>query len=114
MLDTHPHLNVEARKPEQPQVLGTVDTHPHAAALVEKWFDRLARTLANTITLLDPDVIVFGGGMSAMPSLTQELKKRLPELVFGGLCRTPLALAQHGDSSGVLGAARLPLTDLEG
>ena len=84
-----------------------IATEPHARAMMDDWFNRLARALANTITLLDPDVIVFGGGLNAMPNLTGELEQRLASLVFGGECNTPLVLAQHGDSSGVLGAARL-------
>ena len=83
---------------------------PHADAqkLIDQWLDRLARALANTITVLDPDVIVFGGGLNAMANLTGALDQRLGDLVFGGEYLTPLVVARHGDSSGVLGAARLP------
>ena len=84
-----------------------LESHADARNLLDDWFNRLARALANTITVLDPDVIVFGGGLNKMPNLTDELYNRLAPLVFGGECNTPLVLAQHGDSSGVLGAARL-------
>ncbi|MCH2137476.1 MAG: ROK family protein [Phycisphaerales bacterium] len=72
------------------------------------WLDRLARALAGVVTLIDPDVIVVGGGLSAIEQIYTQLPARLPPLVFGGECTTEILRAVHGDSSGVLGAARLP------
>ncbi len=72
---------------------------------------RLARALASVINLLDPDVIVFGGGLSQLTGLVEGLPAHWPEHVFGARddlpVRTRLARAQHGDASGVRGAAWL-------
>ena len=69
--------------------------------------DHLARGLAAVINVLDPDIIVLGGGMSNAEQIYQELPQRLPSYVFGGECDTPIVRAVHGDSSGVRGAAWL-------
>ncbi|WP_237387808.1 fructokinase [Xenorhabdus sp. Sc-CR9] len=68
---------------------------------------RLARALAQVINLLDPDVVVLGGGMSNVVRLYQTLPELVKEWVFGGECATPIRKAVHGDSSGVRGAAWL-------
>jgi fructokinase len=78
-----------------------------ATAAVERFVDRLARGLANVINILDPDVLVFGGGLSKAQYLYQALPKKLPEYVFGGEAATPVLQAKYGDSSGVRGAAWL-------
>ena len=78
-----------------------------ALATLARYEDRFARSLAHMINLLDPDIIVVGGGLSRMQRLYQNVPKLLPALVFGGSCNTPLVQAQHGDSSGVRGAAWL-------
>jgi fructokinase len=69
--------------------------------------DRLARGLAQVINLLDPDVIVLGGGLSNMTHLYQELPRLIPRHVFSDVVRTPILPNRHGDSSGVRGAAWL-------
>ncbi|RMJ05927.1 Fructokinase [Marinobacter litoralis] len=71
------------------------------------YLEHLARGLAAVINVLDPDIIVLGGGMSNAEQIYQELPKRLPNYVFGGECDTPVVRAVHGDSSGVRGAAWL-------
>lgn len=68
---------------------------------------RLARALAAVINLLDPDVIVLGGGLSNMPHLYEQVPRLWGEWIFSDVVRTRLVQAAHGDSSGVLGAARL-------
>lgn len=79
---------------------------PSEAAMA-RYEDRLARGLASIITVLDPDVIVFGGGMSNVERLYRNVPEKLPQWVFGGECATPIRRAKHGDSSGVRGAAWL-------
>jgi len=74
---------------------------------LNRYLDHLARGLAAVINVLDPDIIVLGGGMSNAEQIHQELPKRLPSYVFGGECNTPVVRAVHGDSSGVRGAAWL-------
>jgi fructokinase len=81
------------------------------AAAVEVWrryVDRLARSLAQIINTLDPDVIVLGGGLSQVPSLCADLKVAIASYTFHRPITTPIRAAVHGDSSGVRGAAWLP------
>ncbi len=78
-----------------------------ARASFIRYADRLARALAQVINLLDPDVIVLGGGMSNVTELYDEVPRRWGAWVFSDTVRTRLLSAQHGDSSGVRGAAWL-------
>lgn len=80
---------------------------PLAQHHMQHYFDLLARALASVINVLDPEVIVLGGGLSNIDASYPQLAIRLPEYVFGGECSTPIRKARHGDSSGVLGAAWL-------
>lgn len=82
-------------------------TDPAARAALARHADRLARALAHVVNLLDPEVIVLGGGLSNMTHLYDELPRLLPRHVFSDVVRTRIVPARHGDSSGVLGAARL-------
>ncbi|HNU10813.1 MAG TPA: ROK family protein [Rubrivivax sp.] len=80
-----------------------------AQATLERHASRLARALAAVINLLDPDVIVLGGGLSQMPGLYARIPTLWSRWVFSGGHRDPvrtrLAPALHGDASGVRGAA---------
>ena len=78
----------------------------HQAALA-RHSHRLARALAAVINLLDPDAIVLGGGLSNMAHLYEQVPRLWGQWVFSDVVRTRLEPARHGDSSGVLGAARL-------
>lgn len=78
-----------------------------AQQALTRYSNRLARALAHVINLLDPDVIVLGGGMSNVDELYQLLPAQLPRHVFGAECTTPVVRNRHGDSSGVRGAAWL-------
>ena len=78
-----------------------------AMACLERYEDRLTRSLAQIVNILDPDVIVLGGGVSQVPRLYQNVPKRLKEFVFGREAGTPVLVAKHGDASGVRGAAWL-------
>ena len=78
-----------------------------AMACLDRYEDRLTRSLAQIVNILDPDVIVLGGGVSQVPRLYQNVPKRLMEYVFGREAHTPMLVAKHGDASGVRGAAWL-------
>ncbi len=78
-----------------------------AAAALTRHADRLARGLAVVIDILDPDVIVLGGGLSNMPHLTVEVPKLISRHVFTDVLDTPIVRNVHGDASGVRGAAWL-------
>jgi fructokinase len=68
---------------------------------------RLAKALATVINIADPDIIVFGGGLSNISVLINDAAARLPEWVFSDCFSTPLEVNKWGDSSGVRGAAQL-------
>jgi fructokinase len=80
---------------------------PTALAALERYEDRLARALAQVINILDPDVIVLGGGLSKVERLYGAVARQLPRHVFSDAVDTPLYRPKHGDSSGVRGAAWL-------
>lgn len=78
-----------------------------AQASLQRYAERLARALAQVINILDPDVIVLGGGMSNIAALYNEVPRRWTPHVFSDVVTTPVKQAVHGDSSGVRGAAWL-------
>ena len=78
-----------------------------ARAALDRHADRLARGLAQVINLLDPDVIVLGGGLSKMDHLYTALPPLVRRRVFSDFVVTPILSNRHGDSSGVRGAAWL-------
>ena len=78
-----------------------------ASEALARHADRLARGLAVVITLLDPDAIVLGGGLSNMDHLYTALPRLIPTYAFSDVIATPILRNKHGDSSGVRGAAWL-------
>ena len=80
---------------------------PLAEQALKRYERRLAKSLAHVVNILDPDVIVLGGGMSNVERLYQTVPELVKSWVFGGECETPIRKAVHGDSSGVRGAAWL-------
>lgn len=81
--------------------------HPGAEDSWRRYEARLARSLATVVNLLDPDVIVLGGGLSNVARLYANVPALLAKHVFSDVFETPIVPAQHGDSSGVRGAACL-------
>ncbi len=69
---------------------------------------RLARALATVVNVVDPGVIVFGGGLSNVDMILTGARAQLDEWVFSDVCETEFRRSRWGDSSGVRGAARLP------
>ncbi|HET7767070.1 MAG TPA: ROK family protein [Burkholderiales bacterium] len=76
-------------------------------AALARYEERLGRALASVINLLDPDVIVLGGGLSNAARLYRNVPAHWGPYVYSGDVVTPLVRARHGDASGVRGAARL-------
>jgi fructokinase len=74
---------------------------------MEQYVERLARSLAAVVNVLDPDVIVLGGGLSNIERLYRDVPRLWTRYVFSDHVATRLARHQHGDSSGVRGAAWL-------
>ncbi|WP_439572832.1 ROK family protein [Phreatobacter sp.] len=78
-----------------------------AGSAYRRYVSRLARGLAHVVNLIDPDVIVMGGGMSNVDSLYADLPGAMRPYVFSDAFTTPIVKARFGDSSGVRGAAWL-------
>jgi fructokinase len=78
-----------------------------AQATLRIYHDRLARALSSVINVLDPHVIVLGGGMSNVPRLESSVSALLPRYVFSNTVETRVVRNAHGDASGVRGAAWL-------
>ncbi len=78
-----------------------------AAAAIDALIDRLGRALAMVCNLIDPDVFVFGGGLSNLPEIYDRVAPVIERHVFSDAWSATLAPARWGDSSGVRGAARL-------
>lgn len=102
-----PALAADAGMPDAAALPAMAARDPLAAAALERHTERLARALAHVINLLDPEVIVLGGGLSNMAHLYGEVPRLWGRWVFSDVVRTRLVRAAHGDSSGVFGAARL-------
>jgi len=80
---------------------------PHSIQWVERFRDQLSRVLAMIVNILDPDIIVLGGGLSNVSPLHSNLADCMSQYTFGRYANTPVVTARHGDSSGVRGAAWL-------
>lgn len=91
-----------------PQVVAAAEAgEAEARATLDRHADRLARGLAHVINILDPEVIVLGGGVSNIARLYEDVPPRLAAYVFTDRVDTRLLPPLHGDSSGVRGAAWL-------
>ena len=80
---------------------------PHAEAALTRYVERLGRGLAVICNIIDPDVIVLGGGMSNLPELYVRVPAEIARWIFSDVLATRVVPARHGDSSGVRGAAML-------
>jgi fructokinase len=90
----------------------TIVTHatagdPACEATLRRYENRLARAIAHVINILDPDVVVLGGGLSNIARLYENVPRLLGQYVFSDRVDTRLVRNRHGDSSGVRGAAWL-------
>ena len=102
------HLRVTGRTctPEA-LVAGAAAGDADSIATLDRYAARLARALATVVNLLDPDVIVLGGGLSNLAMLYEAVPRLWVPHVFSDAIATRLCRAVHGDSSGVRGAAWL-------
>ena len=78
-----------------------------ARDVVDRYLDRFGRALANVIDVLDPDVVVLGGGLSKLEALYDCGRAAVARYVFNDELRTPIVPNRLGDSAGVIGAALL-------
>lgn len=89
------------------QVMGRTGFDADAHRVLDSYAERLARALATVINILDPEVVVLGGGLSNVDALYEEVPRRWGEWVFSERVITRLERNRHGDSGGVRGAAWL-------
>jgi len=101
------HLAATGEALDAATILSRADSDPGCAATAERLVGRLARGLAVVVNLLDPDVIVLGGGLSNADLLYDRLPAAMEPWAFSDRLDTPVRRARHGDSSGVRGAAWL-------
>jgi fructokinase len=78
-----------------------------ATEIMDTYFERTARAFSTFVNILDPDVIVCGGGMSEIDEMYDEIPKRIVNYLASDFFHTPIVRALHGSSSGVRGAALL-------
>ncbi|MBN9320444.1 MAG: transcriptional regulator [Caulobacterales bacterium 68-7] len=83
------------------------DGDAHGRLALDNYISRLGRALAVVVNLMDPDVIVLGGGMSNTDEIYERVRPIVLEYAFTDTFTTPIRKALHGDSSGVRGAAWL-------
>lgn len=102
------HARVTGESPAPEAIIAAMRGGDMAArASFERYAGRLARALAQVVNVLDPQVIVLGGGVSRIAELYDALPARMAPHVFSDGVRTAIRPAVHGDSSGVRGAAWL-------
>jgi fructokinase len=103
------HRRVTGQSLSGPEIVAAASAGDAAAeASVVRLEDRAGRALASVVNLLDPDVIVIGGGLSKVDRLYANLPGLMARHLFGGgALATPVRKAKHGDASGVRGAAWL-------
>ena len=89
------------------EIVDLVRSDEAARTVLDEYITRLAGALAVVINIVDPDVVVLGGGMSNADMLYEEVPKRWDEWIFSDEIATRLVKNDHGDSSGVRGAAWL-------
>jgi len=103
----HANKNSDARRTSEQWHQALLENEPQAITVFDIYARQLAKSLASVINIIDPEVIVLGGGMSNIEYLYQRVPEILPEYVFSDQVLTRLVKAEYGDSSGVRGAAFL-------
>jgi fructokinase len=102
------HLRVTRHKLKPENILLAAQTgNPEAKATLDRYADRLARSLASVVNVVDPHAIVLGGGLSHLDYLYDAVPALLPQYVFSDNVVTPVRRNLHGASSGIRGAAWL-------
>ena len=94
-----------ARKPLKEVERAYFAGEPGAVAFMQEFFDRFGRAVANLIDILDPDIVVLGGGVSNFSALYTEGVAAVKKYVFTDELETPIVKHQIGDAAGVFGAA---------
>jgi fructokinase len=104
----HDHVKHTGQQQNAEEICGLAEKGNVAAEqALQRYEDRLARALSSVINVLDPEIIVLGGGLSNMQRLYKNIPLLWGQYVFSDRVDTRLVQARHGDSSGVRGAAWL-------
>lgn len=105
---TADHWRATGEELAPPAILAGAEAgDPACEASLRRYTHRLARGLAHVINILDPEVVILGGGMGKIDRLYRDVPALWSDFVFSDRVATRLSAPQHGDASGVLGAARL-------
>jgi len=105
---SHDHVTATGRERTPPEIVEAAEGGDAAAeAALQRYEDRMARSLATVINILDPDAIVLGGGLSNVARLYANVPRLWGRYVFSDRVDTRLLPPVHGDASGVRGAAWL-------
>lgn len=103
----HAHVTGQTLSTEAIAEAATSGGDRQAQASLDRHASRLARGLASVVNLLDPDVIVLGGGLSSLPHLYTQLPALMAPYVFADTTAVTIRPPKHGPASGVRGAAWL-------
>jgi fructokinase len=102
------HLRSTGEALSSPEIVVTAEAGcERSAATLDRYAERLGRALASVVNILDPDVIVLGGGMSNLPDLADQARRAMEPHLFTDKPDVAVRRNVHGDSSGVRGAAWL-------
>jgi len=105
---TRDHEHTAGERLEPATIVARASTGDRAAvATLGRYHHRMARALASILNIVDPDVVVLGGGLSNLPGLSASVMKLWGAFVFSDSVTTTIVPAVHGDASGVRGAAWL-------
>ena len=106
-LENHYHFVTNSKKSSREIVSLFKEGDSNAEKVMDIYFERIARSFSTFVNILDPDVIVCGGGMSEVDAIYEEIPKRIIPYIASNYFLTPIVKAKHGSSSGVRGAAHL-------
>ena len=106
-LENHFEFMSESKKTSREIVSLYKENDPIATEVMDIYFERIARSFSTFVNILDPDIIVCGGGMSEIDDIYSEVPKRIISYIASNFFLTPIVKATHGSSSGVRGAAHL-------
>ncbi len=105
---SHNNVEIDGKAVDAETLVSKAGSGNEAAnETLQRYEDRMARSLAHVINIIDPDAIVLGGGMGNIKRLYKNVPKLWGEYVFSDVINTKLLAPLHGDSSGVRGAAWL-------
>jgi len=106
-LENHYNFLTNSKKTSREIVSLFKEGETDAKKAMDIYFERIARSFSTFVNILDPDVIVCGGGMSEIDNIYEEIPKRIVPYIASNYFLTPIVKAKHGSSSGVRGAAHL-------